>query len=223
MFAIIKKELKSYFLTPVGYIFMGLFLLILSVFFYTTIFTYQSPNFEFLFYNGATILTFLTPILTMRMFSEERKNGTEQLLLTSPRGITSIVLGKFLAGVLMLVITELFTLVYFAILKYFTSPSPVLAATTLFGFLLLGIAYVSFGMFVSSLTESQVISAVVTIGALLVIWFFPTKDHILSLVDKFQMFPEGLIQLSDIVTYASFTLMFILLTIITLQRRKSVK
>ena len=159
----------------------------------------------------------------MRMFSEERKNGTEQLLLTSPRGITSIVLGKFFAGVIMLIITELFTFVYYAILKYFTNPSPVLAVTTLFGFLLLGICYVSFGMFVSSLTESQVISAVVTIGVFLLIWFFPTKDQILSLIDKFQMFPEGLIQLSDIITYASFTLMFILLTIITLQRRKSVK
>ncbi|MCR5186795.1 MAG: ABC transporter permease [Clostridia bacterium] len=223
MLAVLKKELKSYFLTPVGYIFIGLFLLILSVFFHTTIFSYRSPNFEFLFYNGATILTFLTPILTMRMFSEERKNGTEQLLLTSPRGITSIVLGKFFAGVIMLIITELFTFIYFAILKYFTSPSIVLAATTLFGFLLLGICYVSFGMFISSLTESQVISAVVTIGVFLLIWFFPTRDQILSLIDKFQMFPEGLIQLSDIITYASFTLMFILLTIITLQRRKSVK
>ncbi len=223
MLAILKKELKSYFLTPVGYIFIGLFLLILSVFFYTTVFSYQSPNFEFLFYNGATVLTFLTPILTMRMFSEERKNGTEQLLLTSPRSITSIVLGKFLAGVIMLVITEAFTFVYFAILKYFSSPSPILAITTLFGFLLLGTAYISFGMFVSSRTESQVIAAVVTIGVFLLIWFFPTKDHILSLVEKFEMFPEGLIQLSDVITYASFTLMFILLTIITLQRRKSVK
>ena len=78
-------------------------------------------------------------------------------------------------------------------------------------------------MFVSSRTESQVIAAVVTIGVFLLIWFFPTKDHILSLVEKFEMFPEGLIQLSDVITYASFTLMFILLTIITLQRRKSVK
>ena len=223
MFAILKKELKSYFLTPVGYIFIGLFLLILSVFFYTTIFNYASPNFEYLFYNGSTVLTFLVPILTMRMFSEERKNGTEQLLLTSPRGVVSIVLGKFLAGVLMILITEIFTLVYFGILKYFTNPSPVLAVTTLFGFLLLGIAYVSFGMFISSLTESQVISAVLTIGVLLVFWFLPTKDELFSLIYKFEMFPEGLIQLTDIITYASFTLMFILLTIITLQRRKSVK
>ena len=223
MYAIMKKELKSYFLTPIGYIFIGLFTLIHSVFFYTTIFSPASPHFEYLFYNGATILTFLVPILTMRMFSEERKNGTEQLLLTSPRGVTSVVLGKFLAGVLMLIITELFTLIYFGILKYFTNPSPLLAITTLFGFTLLGISYISFGMFVSSLTENQIVAAILTIGIFLLIWFMPTKDELFSLIYKFEMFPAGLIQLKDIITYASFTLMFILFTIITLQRRKSVK
>ena len=96
MISIIKKELKSYLLSPIGYIFIGLFLLIFSIFFYLNIFQSQVLNFEYLFYNGATILTFVTPVLTMRMFAEERKNGTEQLLLTSPRSITSIVLGKFI-------------------------------------------------------------------------------------------------------------------------------
>ena len=91
MFAIIKKELKSYLLSPVGYVFIGLFLLIFSIFFYVSIFQYRTINFENLFFNGATVLTFVTPVLTMRMFAEERKNGTEQLILTSPRSITSIV------------------------------------------------------------------------------------------------------------------------------------
>ena len=91
MISIIKKEFKSYLLSPVGYIFIGLFLLIFSIFFYLNIFQSQVLNFEYLFYNGATILTFVTPVLTMRMFAKERKNGTEQLLLTSPRSITSTV------------------------------------------------------------------------------------------------------------------------------------
>ena len=78
MFAVIKKELKSYFYSPIGYIFIGLFLLLFSVFFYISIFKYQSMNFEYLFYNGATILTFVVPVLTMGMFAAERKNGTEQ-------------------------------------------------------------------------------------------------------------------------------------------------
>ena len=107
MVAVLKKELKSYLLTPIGYIFVGLFLLMFSIFFYLTIFQSQVLNFEYLFYNGATILTFVTPVLTMRMFAEERKSGTEQLLLTSPKSITSIVLGKFIAAAIIIIITEL--------------------------------------------------------------------------------------------------------------------
>ena len=73
MLAVFKKELKSYLLSPIGYVFIGLFLIMFSTFFFTTIFKSQVINFEYLFYNGATILTFITPVLTMRMFSEERK------------------------------------------------------------------------------------------------------------------------------------------------------
>ena len=112
MLAILKKEFKSYLLSPIGYIFVGLFLLMFSIFFLVTIFNYSVINFEYLFYNGATILTFITPVLTMRMFSEERRNGTEQLILTSPRGITSVVLGKFFAAALIMLITEAFTLIF---------------------------------------------------------------------------------------------------------------
>ena len=150
MWSVIKKELKSYVLSPIGYIFIGLFLIMFSIFFYLTIYQSQIVNFEYLFYNGATILTFITPILTMRMFAEERKNGTEQLLLTSPRSITSIVLGKFIAAAIIMFITELCTFMYFGILKYFGNPSLVVAINTLVGFFLLSLAYISFGMFASS-------------------------------------------------------------------------
>ena len=103
MLAIIKKELKSYLLTPLGYVFIGIFMIIFSLFFGMEVFLVSEQggqiSFEYLFYNVSTILTFFVPVLTMRMFSEERKNGTEQLLLTSPRSIVSIVLGKLLSGV----------------------------------------------------------------------------------------------------------------------------
>ena len=91
MFAVMKKELKSYLFSSTGYVFIGIFLLLFSVFFYVSIFQYQSMNFEYLFYNGATILTFVAPVLTMGMFASERKSGTEQLLLTSPRDRKSVV------------------------------------------------------------------------------------------------------------------------------------
>lgn len=223
MFAIIKKELKSYFFTPIGYIFIGLFMLLFSVFFYLQIYSARSTNYEYLFYNGATLLTFLTPLLTMRMFSEERKQGTDQLLLTSPRSVTSIVMGKFLAAVFMILITEACTLIYYAILEYFGNPSYVLAISTLIGFSLLGIAYVSLGMFISSITESQIVAALITIAILLSVWFLPTRDGLLSLIDGFESFIDGLINVTSVILYGTFTLMFILMTIIGLQRRKNVK
>ena len=230
MFAVLKKEFKSYLLSPIGYIFIGLFLLMFSIFFIVTIFQNSVLNFEYLFYNGATILTFVIPVLTMRMFSEERKNGTEQLLLTSPRSITSIVLGKFFAATLIMIITEVLTLIYFAILKYFGEPSLTVALTTLGGFLLLSMAYISFGMFASSITENQIIACVLTIGVFIAMWFLPlintTFSDVLnsfSLINIFDKFPEGIISISEIVTFVTFTILFILLTIIVLQRRKSVK
>ena len=226
MFAIMKKELKSYLLSPVGYIFAGLFLLIFSIFFYSTLFQSSLINFEYLFYNGATILTFVTPVLTMRMFAEERKNGTEQLLLTSPRSITAIVLGKFLAAAVIMIITEAFTFMYFGILRYFGKPSLIVALNTLFGFLLLSLAYISFGMFASSITENQIVASVFTIGVFIAMWFMPYVNDffgIFSLIDKFEKYPTGLISIPEVVTFLSFTLLFILLTIIVLQRRKNVK
>ena len=226
MFAIMKKEFKSYLLSPIGYIFIGLFLLMFSIFFIVTIFNYSVINFEYLFYNGATILTFVTPVLTMRMFSEERKNGTEQLILTSPRSITSVVLGKFCAAALIVLITEAFTLIYYAILKYFGDPSLVVALSTLGGFFLLALAYISFGMFASSLTENQIIACVITIGVFIAMWFLPGLNTALepfSLINMFDKFPEGIISISEIITFVSFTALFIVLTIIVLQRRKSVK
>ena len=226
MLAVIKKELKSYLLSPIGYVFAGLFLLIFSIFFFATIFNYQSVNFENLFYNGATILTFITPVLTMRMFSEERKNGTEQLLMTSPRSITSIVFGKFFAAAIIMIITEAFTMIYFAILDYFGNPSLLVGLNTLLGFLLLSLAYISFGMFASSITENQIVASVLTIGFFMAMWFLPYINKIFSifsLIDKFEKYPQGIISIQEIVTFVTFSLLFILLTIIVLQRRKSVK
>lgn len=221
-----KKELKSYLLSSTGYVFIGIFLLLFSVFFYLSIFSYQSMNFEYLFFNGATILTFVAPVLTMGMFAAERKSGTEQLLLTSPRSMTAIVLGKLLAAAVILIVTEVLTMMYFIILKCFGDPSLKVALSTLLGFFLLGLAYLSFGMFASSLTENQIIAYFLTAGAFLLMWFLPdinNKLQIFSLIGMFDKFPEGLISISEVVTFVSFTVLFILLTIIVLQRRKSVK
>ena len=207
--------------------FLGLFLIMFSTFFFTTIFKSQVINFEYLFYNGATILTFITPVLTMRMFSEERKNGTEQLLYTSPRSITSIVLGKFISAVIVVIICELFTLMYFGILSYFGKPHLGTAVVTLIGFLLLAMAYIAFGMFASSITENQIIAAVITMAGFIFMWFMPSFYNGLSqfsLMNVFSTtFPQGIMSLQGVTLFLSFTALFIILTIIVISRRKSVK
>ena len=226
MWAIVKKEFKSYFLSPVGYVFIGLFLIMFSIFFYTDVFYYQSTNFEYIFYSGATILTFITPILTMRTLAEERKSGTEQLLLTSPISITKIVLGKFISATLIVVITELCTFMYFGILSFFGAPHLTTALVTLLGFLLLAMSYISFGLLASSITENQIVAGVITIGFFILTWFLPNFSNIFtdfSLINLFTKFPSGQIDIADTVTFVTFTIMCILLTIIVMQRRKSVR
>lgn len=227
MLAIIKKEVKNYFLSPIGYIFIGLFLAISSVFFYLYTFMYGSLEFAYVFYNTATALTFITPILTMRMFAEERKNGTEQLLLTSPRSVTSIVLGKFFAACFVVLISTFATLIYYGILCYFGKPHFASSIVAIIGFSLLSMAYVSFGMFASSLTENQVISAIISVGFFLLLWFLPNMVSAFSnysLMDAFySSFMQGTISIANLVLLLSFTIMFILFTIMVIQRRKLVK
>lgn len=227
MWAIIKKEVKSYFLSPIAYIFIGLFLFMSSIFFYLDVYVGGVVNFEYMFYSLSTILTFVIPILTMRMFSEERKNGTEQILYTSPRSITSIVLGKFISATIVMVICEICMLLYLGILMYFGTPHITSALITLLGFLLLSMAYIAFGMFASSITENQIIAGVITIAGFLIIWFMPgfySKLSTFSLINVFSnTFPQGMMTYQAITLLTSFTILFILLTIIVIARRKSVK
>lgn len=227
MWAIIKKEVKSYFLSPIGYIFVGLFLAVYSIFFYLDVFFYGSTSFGNMFYSLTTIVTFLVPVLTMRLFAEEKKNGTEQLILTSPRSVTAITLGKFFAALIVVLISELLTFIYFGILMYFGSPNFLTALITLLGFTLLSSAYIAFGMFASSLTENQIIAEILTTVVLLVLWFIPNfipSMQTFSLVNAFtSSFPAGTISLSGLVLLGSFTLIFILLTMMVLQRKKNLK
>lgn len=226
MLGVIKKELKTYFYSPVGYVFIGLFLLMFSIFFYIDVFKYQSANFEYIFYSGATILTFIVPILTMRSIAEERKNGTEQLLLTSPLSITKLVLGKFIAATLIVVITEICTFLYFGILCFFGKPHISTALITLLGFLLLAMSYIAFGIFASSITENQIIAGVITVGFFILTWFLPQFSEIFtnfSLINMFSKFPGGQIDIADTVTFISFTVLCLVLTVIFMQRRKSVR
>lgn len=226
MGAVIKKELKTYFLSPIGYVFIGLFLTMFSIFFYTDVISFYSTNFEYIFYSGSTVLTFIVPILTMRTIAEERKTGTEQLLLTSPLSITKIVLGKFIAATLIVVITELFTFLYYGILCYFGTPHLATALLTMLGFLLLAMSYISFGILASSITENQIISGIITVATFVLMLFLPyfnTAFTDFSLINMFAKFALGQIDIANTVTFITFTILCLVVTIIVMQRRKSVR
>ena len=122
MWAIIKKEFKSYFLSPIGYIYIGIFLFITSLLFLVETFYVGSVEFNYMYSWTSLVITFTVPILTMRMFAEEKKTGTDQLLLTSPRSITQIVLGKYIAACAVVLVTMLVQFGYFIILTFFGEP-----------------------------------------------------------------------------------------------------
>jgi len=228
MWAIIKKEVKTYFLSPVGYVFIGAFLLMSSVFFYLFSWQYGSVEYSNLFYYNVELLTFTIALLTMGMFAGERKNGTEVLLFTSSRSIPSIVLGKFLAALFVTLVTEIVSLVYYVILCIFAGgiTDVVQTITVWLGFLLVTMSYISFGGFISSLTENQIIAGIVTIILLLATWFLPNLAdifYILSPISLFSKFPEGIISITDTIGLVSQIVLFTLLTITVLQRRKNLK
>ena len=227
MWAVFKKELKSYFLSPIGYVAIGLFRIVFSLFFYLTTIYQRAIDLGNLYYNAARYgLLIIVPIITMRMFAEERKNGTEQLLLTSPKSITGIVFGKLLAAVALIAIILVISLMYYVILCFFQAPNIVSTLVMILGFLLLSIAAISLGMFASSITENQVIAAIITIVFFVVPWFLPNLSESFSIIDlmsSYQKFPSGLISIQEVVNLVSFAAVFILITIIIMQRRKSVK
>lgn len=170
MIAIFKREIKAYFVTPIGYLYMGLFLLITGIFFtFSNIFSQSSYYSGFL---GSVLFIYLfaIPLLTMRLFSEERRQKTDQLLLTSPISITEIVLGKFLAALTLYAMTLVVTILYAVIIAVYGDLIVWETVGSYVGFLFLGACYIAVGVFVSASTENQLTAALVTFFSLMVIW-----------------------------------------------------
>lgn len=227
MKAILKKELKSYFLSPIGYIVIGIFLLCFSVFFYLTVLSSGSVDLGGLYYYTALYgLIIIAPILTMRMFAEERKTGTEQLLLTSPVSMFKVVMGKLFAALSVIIITLLISLLFFFIVSFFGEPSILRVLVAMLGFILISIADLSVGMFASSLTENQIISGIITVAFLIISLFMADISSIFSgftLINFYLSFAQGVISVENVISLVLFSMLFISLTIIVMQRRKMVK
>ena len=169
MQAIYKRELRAYFRTPLGYIFLSAFIFFASLMFVLNNLNIQQTNLSGFFSTVSLIFVFVIPVLTMRLFSEERKSKTDQLLLTAPVKVTDIVLGKYLAAATILLIGVGATMLFIPIMELYGTPDVPESLVGYFGLFLMGLFFVALGMFMSSITESQVIAAVST---LVIIFFF---------------------------------------------------
>ncbi len=230
MRAIFWKEVKSYFYSPVAYVLIGMFTLISSIFFWPNLLS-MSGEFNNNLATMGYILIFLVPILTMRILAEDRKNGTEVLLLTSPVNLAGIVIGKYFAAVFVFLVMVLVSFIYPIILCAFgASITPQLVGGYV-GFILLGASFISVGVFASALTENQVIAAIVSFVGLLIMWiadgiggmvggFMAKILYWFSLLSRYDDFNRGVLNLSAIVYYLSFIGIFIFLTIMIIERRR---
>ncbi|MBR1764895.1 MAG: ABC transporter permease subunit [Ruminococcus sp.] len=162
MGAVFRRETLSYFTSPIGYIFLAAFYAFSAFSFSRQSLIYGTTSMDGMFQEIMIILIVLIPILTMRTLSEEKKNKTDQCLLTAPVSLGGIVAGKFLAAFLIYVLGIVITLVYAIVIAAFATPDWMVITGNIIGLALLGSAFISVGIFFSSLTENQVVSAVVS-------------------------------------------------------------
>lgn len=230
MYAIFKKEFRSYFSSPTAYVMMGLFILVSSIIFYVNLLG-QSADYNFNFSYMSIMLIIIAPILTMKILADERKSGTEVLLITSPTSITNIVIGKYLAVFSVFFIMTAITFIYPIVLSALGNPSAPEIIAGYVGFILLGASFLAFGLFASSITESQIIAAILGVVGLVLMWLLQGLapglggiwSHVLnwfSLFSRSTDFYSGILSLSPIVYYLSFCAVFIFLTIRVIEKRR---
>ena len=166
MLAVYKKELRSYLTSMIGYVFIAFILLLLGIYFTAYNLQYASPDFGSTLNAVTFLFLIITPVLTMRILSEEKKNKTDQLLFTAPVPVWKIVFGKYLSMISIYLIPVVIAGCYPFIMGRYGTVSYTTTYTAVFGFYLLGCAQIAVGLFLSSITESQIIAAVLTFGVL---------------------------------------------------------
>lgn len=233
MLAIYKREMRSYFTGVIGYVFLVLYLAVGGAVFSLTTFFSMTADVTSFFTYMLLFSAIMLPLLTMKSFSEERKVKTEQLLLTSPLSLTGMVMGKFLAAYTMFFGSMIINTLYF----FFLQPYAYVKYGVLFGnllaILLVGLAFIAIGIFVSALTENQLTAAIGTIAiiaAFLLIGvlasFIPSDYTIrsvfnfLSIFTRFQGFANGYFDIASLVYYLSIGAIFLYLTVRIFDRRR---
>ena len=238
MGAIYRREMGAFFTSGLAYVFLSVYFLISGFFFYAGSIAYGTTSMSSMFSSMFLIVMILIPILTMRLLSEEKKQKTDQGLLTAPIGILSIVMGKYLAALTMFVLAESIVFVYALILSIYGTVAWASLLANYLALLILGAAFIAVGLFISSLTENQMASAVASFLALMILYFFDNivglipdngnavittvKDWLshLSFFTRYTEFNMGLFNLSSIVFYLSAVFLFNFFTVRILEKRR---
>ena len=230
MVAILKRELSSYFNSAVAYVVMAVYFLFSGLFFSMICIENDTSSLSYVFGNMFIIILFIIPIITMKSFSEEKRQRTDQALLTSPTSLFEIVMGKFLGALILFAICSLIFVVYALVISFFTSPDWAVVLCTVLGLLLLGSALIAIDIFISVLTESMIISAVAGMGVGLLIYMLSnlssniTVDWIATIVKKIDFltyytnFTYGMLNLTDIIFFLSVTGLFLFFTARVLEK-----
>ena len=232
MLSIWKRELQGYFYTPVGYVFMGVFLTLSSVIFFLTIM--QSRSSDLLSFIGTMsyLWMLLCPVLTMRLIAEEKQKRTDQLLLTSPVSLPGIVLGKYLAAVTVMALTVLLTGLFVLIVAIYGQVYPGELLVGYLGFVLQGCAFIALDLFISGCTSNQVTAVVAAFGANFVLWMLDLIQSAIridwvngilsffSLYERTEPFLMGQFSFASVGYDLSFAAAFILLTIHQMDARR---
>lgn len=237
--AIFEKELASYFTSLLAYVMIAVFLVLSGYFFYTNLaffvlmggFDLDRGLWQYQFHDMRLVLLLASPLLTMRLFAEERRQGTLELLWTYPVGDVALIAGKFCAALVVVATMLLLTVTFPIAISFFY---PVHAASVFAGYLglfLLGASFVAAGVFVSSLTDSQLVAGTVTFGLLLLFWVLTWNQAAaneslvgylteISLFDRFFLFARGAIDSKDLVFFALFVGAFLFATLLSLESRR---
>jgi ABC-2 type transport system permease protein len=240
--AIVQKELRSYFSSPIAYVMIGLFALLFG-WFYTAIlafFVRQSMQMGQMgmgmgpvnvnqqmirpvLINSSVIVLFVLPLITMRTYAEEKRSGTIELLLTSPLTDFQIIVGKFLGALALYATMLLVTLIPIGVLFLYGNPEWRPIAVGYLGLLLLGGCFISVGLLISSLTKNQIVAGMVTFAVFLLLWVInwvgefggPTTQQVvnyLSITDHFDDFSKGILDTKHLIYYMSFITFGLFLT-----------
>jgi ABC-2 type transport system permease protein len=238
--AIAQREINAYFASPIAYVLIGFFALLFGWFFYVPLAFFEQQSMQMgmnptqalninqmlvgpTLMNTTVIMLFLFPLITMRTYSEEKRSGTIELLLTSPITDVQIILGKFLGAMALYAAMLAVTAIHMAILFIYGDPEWKPIATGYAGLLLMGGCFLSLGLFISSLTKNQIVAAMATFAVFLMLWVInwigtfvgPTTQAVLahlSLTEHFDDFAKGIIDTKHVIYYLSFMAFGLFLT-----------